>query len=51
MSSIMPRSARCGDVRELGEECTQMVKRLHMSQPGVAYSVRERELLEIRTYN
>ena len=32
------------DVRELlGGEVTQMVKRLHMSQPGVAYSVRDED--------
>ena len=31
------------DVRELGGEVTQMVKRLHMSQPGVAYSIRKGE--------
>ncbi len=30
-------------VRELGVEGTQMAKRLHMSQPGVAYAVRKGE--------
>jgi len=51
MSSIMPRLARLGDVRELGGEVTQMAKRLPMSQPRVAYTVRKGDgLLEIRTY-
>jgi len=31
MSSMVPRLARWWDVRELGGEGTQMVKRLHMS--------------------
>jgi len=30
-------------VRELGVKGTQMAKRLHMSQPGVAYAVRKGE--------
>ena len=32
-----------GGVRELGLEGTRMAKRLHMSQPGVAYAVRKGE--------
>jgi len=43
MSSMVPRLARWWDVRELGGEGTQMVKRLHMSQTGVAYAVRKGE--------
>jgi len=30
-------------VRELGLEGTQMARRLHMSQPGVAYAVKKGE--------
>ena len=43
MSSIMPRLARWWDVRELGGEVIHMAKRLPMSQPGVAYTVRKGE--------
>ena len=43
MSSIMQRLAGCVDVRELGGGVTQMAKRLHMRQSGVAYAVRKGE--------